>query len=84
MGETAVAYIMTDENKADILTKALPNGEKRWKFVGALLWDLEDGKNGRTVLVTPGTGTLVLPRLLSLGKCIPLQWILHHQQGHTS
>ena len=57
MGETAVAYITMDENEVDVLTKVLPSGAKRWKFIGELLWDLKDEKNGRMVPVTPGTGT---------------------------
>ena len=35
--EWRTAYISTHENVADILTKPLPSGEKRWKFVRMLL-----------------------------------------------
>ena len=34
------AYIRTHENVADMLTKPLPSGEKRWKFVQMLLHHL--------------------------------------------
>ena len=34
------AYINTHENVADMLTKPLPSGEKRWKFVRMLLHHL--------------------------------------------
>ena len=30
-------YINTPDNVADLFTKALPSGEKRWKFVSKLL-----------------------------------------------
>ena len=30
-------YISTHDNMADLFTKALPSGEKRWKFVSKLL-----------------------------------------------
>ena len=38
--EWRTAYISTHENVADILTKPLPSGEKRWKFVRMLLHHL--------------------------------------------
>ena len=28
-----MAYVNTHDNKANLLTKLLPNGEKRWRFV---------------------------------------------------
>ena len=31
-GEWRTAYMNTHDNKADLLTKLLPNGENRWKF----------------------------------------------------
>ena len=34
------AYISKHENVADLLTRPLPSGEKRWKFVGMLLHHL--------------------------------------------
>ena len=34
------AYISTHENVAEILTKPLPSGEKRWKFARMLLHQL--------------------------------------------
>jgi hypothetical protein len=35
--EWRTAYVNTHENVADLLTKPLPSGEKRWKFVQMLL-----------------------------------------------
>ena len=36
-GEWRMAYINTHDNEAKLLSKLLPNGEKRWKFVKNLL-----------------------------------------------
>ena len=36
-GEWRTAYVNTHDNEADLLTKSLPNGEKRWKFVRNIL-----------------------------------------------
>jgi hypothetical protein len=38
--EWRTAYINTHENPADMMTKPLPSGEKRWKFVRMLLHHL--------------------------------------------
>jgi hypothetical protein len=38
--EWRTAYINTHDNVADLLTKPLPSGEKRWKFVRMLLHHL--------------------------------------------
>ena len=38
--EWRTAYIITHDNVADLLTKPLPSGEKRWKFVSILLYHL--------------------------------------------
>ena len=38
--EWRTAYINAHENVADLLTKPLPSGEKRWKFVRMLLHHL--------------------------------------------
>ena len=38
--EWQTAYINTDENVADMFTKPLPSGEKRWKFLRMLLHHL--------------------------------------------
>ena len=38
--EWQTAYINMHENVADMLTKPLPSGEKRWKFVRMLLHHL--------------------------------------------
>ena len=35
--EWQTAYVNTHDNKADLLTKFLPSGEKRWGFVRRLL-----------------------------------------------
>ena len=43
-GEWRTAYVNTHDNKADLLTKLLPNGEKRWKFVKNLLHHIFQGK----------------------------------------
>ena len=43
-GEWRTAYINTHDNEADLLTKLLPNGEKRWKFVKNLLHHIFQGK----------------------------------------
>jgi hypothetical protein len=36
--EWRTAYVNTHFNPADLLTKPLPSGEKRWKFVGMILY----------------------------------------------
>ena len=38
--EWRTAYINTHDNLADMLTKPLPSGEKRWKFIRMLLHHL--------------------------------------------
>ena len=38
--EWRTAYVITHDNVADLLTKPLPSGEKRWKFVSMLLYHL--------------------------------------------
>ncbi len=38
--EWHTSYVNMHENVADLLTKPLPSGEKRWKFVGMLLHHL--------------------------------------------
>lgn len=38
--EWRTAYINTHENPADMMTKPLPSGEKRWKFIRMLLYHL--------------------------------------------
>jgi hypothetical protein len=40
MGELLIGYIKSEENIADVMTKVLPNGEKRDSLVQAMLWDL--------------------------------------------
>ncbi len=40
MGEILIAYISTDDNVADIMTKVLPGGERRDRLVQMLLWDV--------------------------------------------
>jgi hypothetical protein len=40
MGEILISYISTDDNVADIMTKALPGGERRDSLIQRLLWDI--------------------------------------------
>jgi Reverse transcriptase (RNA-dependent DNA polymerase) len=40
MGELLIAYIKTNENLADVMTKALPGGEKRDALIQSMLWDI--------------------------------------------
>ena len=48
-GEWRTAYVNTHDNEADLLTKLLPNGEKRWKFVKKnLLHHIFRGKGANT------------------------------------
>ena len=42
-GEWRTAYVNTHDNEAERLTKLLPNGEKRWKFIGNLLHHISRG-----------------------------------------
>ena len=42
-GEWRTAYVNTHDNEADLLTKPLPNGEKRWNFVRNLLHHISRG-----------------------------------------
>ena len=44
--EWRTAYVNTHDNPADLLTKPLPSGEKRDKFIGMLLWWLTGGVKG--------------------------------------
>ena len=43
-GEWRTAYVNTEDNEADLLTKLLPNGEKIWKFVRTLVHHISRGK----------------------------------------
>ena len=43
--EWRTAYINTHENVAEMLTKPLPSGEKRWKFVRMILHHLAPSIN---------------------------------------
>jgi 3-hydroxyisobutyrate dehydrogenase-like beta-hydroxyacid dehydrogenase len=40
MCEIIIAYIPTDDIVADLMTKALPGGERRDHLVQGLLWDI--------------------------------------------
>jgi hypothetical protein len=40
MGEILIAYVSTDDNVADLMTKALGGGERRDRLVQGLLWDI--------------------------------------------
>jgi hypothetical protein len=44
MGEILIAYIKTNNNVADLMTKVLPNSEKRSALIAKLLWDITDDK----------------------------------------
>jgi hypothetical protein len=48
MGEIIIAYISTDENVADLMTKVLPGGERRTYLVTRLLWDISGEKEETT------------------------------------
>ena len=43
-GEWRTAHVNMHDNEADLPTKSLPNGEKRWKFVTNLLHHISQGK----------------------------------------
>ena len=43
-GEWRTAYVNTHDNEANLLTKLLPNGEKRWKFIKNFLHHIFRGK----------------------------------------
>ena len=43
-GEWRTVYVNTHDIEADLLTKSLPNGEKRWKFVKNILHHVSRGK----------------------------------------
>jgi hypothetical protein len=43
--EWRTAYVNTHLNPADLLTKPLPSGEKRWKFVGMILHHLPPSRS---------------------------------------
>ena len=38
--EISIAYINTDDNPADILTKVLPDNKRKMKLIKKLMWDL--------------------------------------------
>jgi hypothetical protein len=40
MGEVLIAYIPTDHNIADTMTKVLPSGERRDQLIQRMLWDI--------------------------------------------
>ncbi len=40
MGELLIAYIPTDHNIGDLMTKVLPGGERRTKLIKRLIWDV--------------------------------------------
>jgi hypothetical protein len=40
MGEMLTGYVNTDDNVADLLTKALPRGERRERLVRKIMWDI--------------------------------------------
>ena len=48
-GEWRTAYVNTHDNEANLLTKLLLNGEKRWKFVRNLLHHISRGKWGNGI-----------------------------------
>ena len=54
-----MAYMSTHDNEADLLTKLLPNGEKRWKFVSNLLHHISRGKGAITANPYEGLASLV-------------------------
>ena len=48
-GEWRTAYVNMHDNEAALLTKLLPNGEKRWKFVRNLLHHISQGKESNVI-----------------------------------
>ena len=44
--EWCTTYINTHDNVVDLLTKPLPSGEKRWRFVSMLLHHLAPAPKG--------------------------------------
>ena len=40
MGEILIAYVSTNDNVADLLTKVLPGGERHDQLVQSLMWDI--------------------------------------------
>ena len=58
-GEWRTAYVNTHDNKGDLLTKLLPNGEKRWKFVRNLLHYISRGKGATMSIPYEGLASLM-------------------------
>ena len=40
MGEILITWVRSEDNIADLMTKVLPNGEKRDKLIQRMLWDI--------------------------------------------
>ena len=40
MDESRTGYVNTDDNLADLMSKTLPNGERRCRIVGRMMWDI--------------------------------------------
>ena len=40
MGEILIAYISTNDNIADLMTKVLPGGQRRDQLIENVLWDI--------------------------------------------
>ena len=58
-GEWRIAYTNTHDNEAHLLTKLLPNGEKRWKFVRNLLHHISRGKGATMSIPYEGFASLM-------------------------
>ena len=58
-GEWRTAYMNTHDNVADLLTKLLPNGEKRWKFIRNLLHHISQGKEATMAIPYEGLASLM-------------------------
>ena len=40
MGEMLIAYVPTNHNTADLMTKVLPGGQRRDQLIEDILWDI--------------------------------------------
>ena len=67
-------YVNTHDNTADLVTKALPSGEKRWKFVRCLLRWLWAEK-WKCIMTMKSQNHLIF-YIYGLGLCLFPEWWL--------